>query len=358
MAFKRGPVFYVDLRPHGYGKRIGPLSARTKRRSLAEQIEATIREFSSTGRHDLLDALRAGKFSITELHAAKVKGTLSELIQEAQDPPLSAVIADFRSGINDERYLPALDRLLDLAPENARVSWLDDPDNLRKLIRVYRKLGLAAATERREMAGVSKLVRECLGESRRREIFREVTLRRPDSGRTRWLNSEEIQRLRAHSGDWWVLFGLAISTGMRRGELLSLRVSDLDFEIGSVAVERGKSARARRLLPLSGEPLTDLQRWIEENRLEPTDLIFGEVSIGGLRHAWERTRDAAGLEKVRFHDLRHTFAVHHAKTGIPLVELQQRLGHSSIVMTMRYSVYAPPLTSPHHKLALQRLGLA
>ncbi len=61
---------------------------------------------------------------------------------------------------------------------------------------------------------------------------------------------------------------------------------------------------------------------------------------------------------MRFHDLRHSFAVACAKSGMPLVELQQRLGHATITMTMRYAVYAPPTRSPHHELAMEDLGLA
>ncbi len=107
------------------------------------------------------------------------------------------------------------------------------------------------------------------------EIFRELSLRRPEPGRTRWLDGGETGRLREYAGDWWVLFGLAISTGLRRGEILALRVSDLNFEVGTVVVQKGKSARARRALPLAGEALTELQRWVNTNRLEPADLLFG-----------------------------------------------------------------------------------
>ena len=238
MAYRRGNAFYADLKPHGYGRRIGPLSTRTRRRSVAEQQEATVRELAATGRHDLLDALRAGRFSVTELHTAKVNGTLERLSREAQDPPLRESIGEFRSNLDDERYRPALARLEEVAPESARISWLDEPNNLRKLLRLYRRLGLAAATERREMAGISRLVRECLGESRRREIFRELSIRRPEDHRTRWLTAEEIQRLREPAGDWWVLFQLAIATGLRRGEILALRVCDVNFDIDTIVYRR------------------------------------------------------------------------------------------------------------------------
>ena len=358
MPFRRGRIYYVDLKPHGYGRRIGPLSTRTTRKSLAAQQEATLRELAAIGRHDLLDALREGRFSVTELHTAKVRGTLEHLAREAEDPLLRDAVAEFRSSLEDKRYLPALARLEEFAPGHARVSWLSDPDNLRKFLRLYGRLGLSAATERREMSGISRLVRECFGESRRGEIFGALSMRRPETHRTRWLTAQEIERLREMAGDWWVLFQLAIATGLRRGEILALRVCDVNFEAESLVVQKGKSARARRMIPLAGEALSKLKRWVEENQLDPSDLLFPGVTEGGLRHAWEKTRKAAELEDVRFHDLRHTYAVHCSKAGMPLVELQQKLGHATITMTMRYAVYSPPVVSTHHQLALEGLGLA
>jgi integrase len=359
VAFKRGNVFQIDRKPPGYRHRIGPLSTFTTSRRVAEQMEATIVELAALGMHDPLDAVREGRITIPELHTHKVRGTLGELMRDrVDDPPLRKAVSDFRSGLDDLRYLPVLQRLLETAPENARTSWLADPENIRRLIRRYRNAGLSGATERREMAGISRLVRECLGESRRREIFSELTLRRPDRGRTRWLTRDEIVRLKEKSGDWWVLFQLAIATGLRRGEILGLRVADISFDFGTLIVQRGKSARARRVVPLAGEPLGAVRRWVDENQLESSDLLFPDVTNGGLRHAWEQARDAAGLAGVRFHDFRHTYAVHCAKAGMPLVELQQRLGHATITMTMRYAVYAPPVMSAHHQMALEGLGLA
>jgi integrase len=92
--------------------------------------------------------------------------------------------------------------------------------------------------------------------------------------------------------------------------------------------------------------------------LDSSDLLFPGVTKGSLRHAWEKTREAAGLDDLRFHDLRRTYAVHCAKAGMPLVELQQRLGQATITMTMRYAVYSPPVMSAHHQMALEGLGLA
>ena len=46
-----------------------------------------------------------------------------------------------------------------------------------------------------------------------------------------------------------------------------------------------------------------------------------------------------------------------AKAGMPIVELQQRLGHANIIMTQRYAIYSPPTASTHYSAALERMGM-
>ena len=203
------------------------------------------------------------------------------------------------------------------------------------LVRRYRELGLSGGTERREMSAVRLLLREQVGKAAAAEIMDQVKLRPDSRGRTRWLTRTEIARLRECAGDWWIVIGFAIATGLRRGEIFALQIKDVDFQAGAVVVPAGKSARARRRVPLGGESLDALGSWLTEEGLGEADALFGSVTTHTLRKAWEQIRSAAGLADVRFHDLRHTYAVHCATAGMPLGELQQRLGHASIVMTMR-----------------------
>ena len=116
--------------------------------------------------------------------------------------------------------------------------------------------------------------------------------------------------------------------------------------------------RARRTIPLAGEMLRLLGDWVASEGLDSEDLVFGQVTPKRLRHAWDRIREAAKIPDVRFHDLRHTYAVFCAKSGMPMVELQQRLGHASITMTQHYAVYAPPIESVHYRAALHGMGMA
>ena len=137
-----------------------------------------------------------------------------------------------------------------------------------------------------------------------------------------------------------------------------MRVRDLDLDRGVIVIPRGKSARARRSVPLGGEVLDLLRLLVESENLGEGDQVFATVAEKTLRPAWEATRGAADLQDVWFHDLRHTYAVHCAKAGMPLGELQQRLGHASITMTMRYAVYQPPTASIHYSQALSDMGMA
>ena len=320
-------------------------------------MESTVRELALLGRHELLDALRRGEFTLPELHAAKINGRLDELMAPVADPPLERVVRDFLRGRPDPRHGTSMKKLLEVAPPGARLAWINDAENLRALVSIYRTEGLAAATERREMSGVGLLLRERFGEARRSELMRGLDLRVPRNGRTRWLTSEEIGRVREAAGKWWVMIGTALATGARRGEIFALRVCDIDFDEGAMVIQQGKSTRARRMIPLHGEMLQILRDWIAEAKLESGDRIFGCFTTSMLRKAWDRIRVEAGVEDARFHDLRHAYAVHCAKAGMPLGELQQRLGHTTITMTMRYAVYQPPIGSTHYARALKDMGL-
>jgi integrase len=75
----------------------------------------------------------------------------------------------------------------------------------------------------------------------------------------------------------------------------------------------------------------------------PDDLVFpGYFQLyGKVRRAWQSTCSGAEIAGATPHDARHTFAVHAAQAGIPIVRLQKLLGHADPTMTMRYMKHAP-----------------
>jgi len=127
---------------------------------------------------------------------------------------------------------------------------------------------------------------------------------------------------------------LAIETGMRRGELLSLRWKDVDLEKGTVRLLQTKNGRPRTV------PLTP--RAIEElSRIEKIgDSVF-HVSSNAVHLCWNRIRVRAGLGGLRFHDLRHEAISRFFELGLSIPEVALISGHRDTKMLMRYTHIRP-----------------
>lgn len=130
---------------------------------------------------------------------------------------------------------------------------------------------------------------------------------------------------------------IALDTGMRRGEILKLRWADIDFAGGKILVQAWNTKTMRaRTVPVSkrvhGE-LTALKTRKKWAKLD--DLIFGGLTQ--FDNAWRKATAAAGLQGVRFHDLRHTAATRLVQGGLPIVEVARILGHTTLQMSYRYT---------------------
>jgi integrase len=165
-----------------------------------------------------------------------------------------------------------------------------------------------------------------------------------------WLNEEEEERLLEASGEWHPMILLALRTGMRLGELRAVHWGDIDLKARKVIVRR--SGYGDELGPTKGDrirsvPLTaDVVSCLDglPRRLH-CDLVFhsdGQMLTDaacewGLRRSCTR----AGIKRVTWHPLRHTFASRLAQRGAPMKAIQELLGHRSLSMTLRYSHLAP-----------------
>jgi integrase len=161
-----------------------------------------------------------------------------------------------------------------------------------------------------------------------------------------------------------VAFHLAAMSGMRRGELLALRWSDLDMDSGRLSIHRGvvrsgtqglvlgetKNEAGKRTIVLDSQTFAMLRRhpnqqrqeqmWVaREPRVEDDGYLFPN-GRGGLRDpdsfsaAFRRLVKKAGLRPTRFHDLRHAHASHLIAIGKSPLFIQHRLGHSKIEVTL------------------------
>lgn len=131
---------------------------------------------------------------------------------------------------------------------------------------------------------------------------------------------------------------LALSTGMRQGEIMGLTWEDVDLHQGRATLHETKNGE-RRVVPLSGKALELLKAHAKVRRLD-TNLLFPGKNPHkpmDLRSPWEAALKKAGIEDFRFHDLRHSAASYLAMNGASLAEIAEVLGHKTLQMVKRYS---------------------
>lgn len=161
-----------------------------------------------------------------------------------------------------------------------------------------------------------------------------------DNARTRYLSVEEEERLLevmtgriTHLGPIVII---AIDTGLRRGELLSLEKEQVDFILNVINVKRTKSGKGRTV-PMTPRVSEELKRLCENS---DSRYLFGNPDTGkaitDVKHSFTSAARAAGIEDFTFHDLRHTFGTRLAASGADVVKIKELMGHSSITTTMRY----------------------
>jgi integrase len=174
-------------------------------------------------------------------------------------------------------------------------------------------------------------------------------------GRTRFLSDEERKALltACAKSDWTPLRALvllAITTGARRGELISLKWANVDMKTGRALVQESKNEE-QRTLPLAGKALEAL-RELKLNNSARSEFVFpaptvvldpetGKPQLDApfeyFDSHWYSARDAAALDDFHFHDLRHTTASMLAAQGCSLLEIADVLGHKTLAMVKRYS---------------------
>ena len=176
-------------------------------------------------------------------------------------------------------------------------------------------------------------------------------------GRDRFLSPDEIRNLLAEcrkdpAAFLYPLVVLAIYTGGRQGELLNLQWEDVDLRRRQVTFMNTKNGTNRTVALASPayETLKILPHHLKSRLVFPSTTHSNKHVA--IQKPWERARKKAGLEDVRFHDLRHTTASHLAMSGASLHDIATVLGHKTLAMVQRYS----HLTEAHTAAAMNTMA--
>ena len=177
--------------------------------------------------------------------------------------------------------------------------------------------------------------------------MRRVKPFRESAGRVRFLSADEASNLIEKASPYLrPIVVCALHTGGRLGEVLSLRWEDIDLDRGVLYFDQTNTKSGKqREIPISPELSAVLRerRKVRAIGGDAREYVFTWRGNriggrGGVRTAFERARDRAGLgADVTFHTLRHTFASWYMINGGDLFRLQKYLGHSTIALTQRYA---------------------
>ncbi len=297
--YRRGPIWWADVTINGQ---------RTRRSLETDSVqEARRRE---------RDLIRS--------ETVKPKG---KTLEEA----LSAWLDERQRGRSD---LSILGRLAALEPVQA--SQVND-----EWCREH--LGALGAANYNRHIGVIHAALALIGEPSK------LAKRKTPPGRTRFLSRPEWSRLYAAlPGHMKPLCAFALATGLRQENVLRLEWSavDLPRRLAWVAAESAKGRRPISI-PLSDDAVQILTGAI--GRHERFVFTWGEKVrrpyLTTPKNAWATAIEAARLEGVTFHTLRHTWASWHIMAGTPLIVLQKLGGWASLEMVQRYAHLAPDHTA-------------
>jgi len=321
---KNGATSYrVDVRLKGFPPQRATFKRLTDAKKWAQQTEAAIRE----GRY----------FKTTEAR----KHTLSEAIDRYKDSVLPAKRDWKKQSAQLDWWKQELGAytLADVTPAllgetRDKLAKGDKPDK-----------GRSPATVVRYLAALSHLFTIAVNEWGWLENNPVKKVRKPKEprGRVRILSDDERKALleackNSNNSFLHTVVVLALSTGMRQGEVMNIRWQDVNIAKGYIVLHETKN-NERRSVPLTSYAHELLKEHSKLRRLD-TDLLFPGKNPQRpvfIRAPWVVAVKTAKIDDFKFHDLRHSAASYLAMSGASIPEIAEVLGHKTLQMVKRYS---------------------
>jgi integrase len=196
------------------------------------------------------------------------------------------------------------------------------------------------ATVNRELALLKHMYSKAIEWGRYEENpAKKVKLLKGEVKRVRFLMPDDVQKLLSNCADHLKpIVTVAVHTGMRKGELLSLNWDQVNFEQGIISLLDTKNHKRRDISmnETVKATLTGMER--------KGSYVFSAEdggSFGDVRRSFETALRRSGIQDFRFHDLRHTFASNLVMESVDIVTVMELMGHKDLTMTLRYTHLAP-----------------
>lgn len=345
---KNGTSYKVQVRLKGHAPEVASFDRLTDARAWATETEAAMK----AGKHFGAAKRRSFAELADDYEATISAGADALKSAQAQIGHLTRWREEFAGlvveEINPQRVAKIRDELL--------------TENTKRGLR-------SPATVNRYLATLSSCFTHAVKELQwveRNPVVR-VSKNKEASGRVRYLSDDERVRLlaeceKSRNPYLYTAVVLALSTGARQDEIMSLRWPQVDFARQTILLLDGETKNGSgRVLPLTGEALVLLKDRARECDLKD-DRIFPVPStvraFGSVRTAWNSAVERAKITDFRWHDLRHTTASYLTMAGIGSMEVAKILGHKTLQMTARYSHLSPERTVEVGTVLTDRLGLS
>ena len=325
-VYKKGNKWYIDYYVDGRRRRecIGPSKRQAELVLKKRKVEIAENKFLNIRRFDRI-RFKEMSFEYLEIHAKPNKRSYS------RDQTIIKHLDEFF----EDKYLHEITAV-----------------DIEKY-KLYRLRQVSKSTVNRELACLKHIFKKAnewgkTDQNPSEKIRRFKTV----PPRIRYLETEEIEALcNACPSYLKPIILTAVNTGMRKAKLLNLEWKDLDFHNKLIYLSNTKGAEKREI-PMNNLVYTTL---LSTRKKPNSRYVFCHKNgrpYRDVRASLDKAARKARIERVRFHDLRHTFASQLVMAGIDLKTIQELLGHKTIEMTLRYAHLSPD----HKRAAVEVLG--
>jgi len=243
--------------------------------------------------------------------------------------------ASKRSWLRDQQMLEHLQEFFGVERQLADIGAADV-----EKYKLHRRASVSGSTVNRELALLKRMFNLATAWDLYQDAnpVKKVKFFREFNAGLRVLSEEEEKKFFQHATPLIQdVARFALNTGMRIGEIFSLRWSQVDMEKRIISVYAPKTGKIREV-PINADAHKVLQAWQHSKR---SQFVFYNPETGrpfvDLKAGFAIACRKAGITGVSWHTLRHTFASRLVNRGVDIVTVKELLGHSTITVTMRYT---------------------